>query len=221
MKFILPLACLLLSSSIAFAEDFRYVSDKFSITMRTGQGTEHKIIKSVKTGTKLELIEVSDKGYSKVRLANGTEGWVLSRYLVEQPVAKDRLVIAEKKINTLQTKTKELNKQLKSFKSNNSALQKERNQLSKSNAKLQKELDKIKEIASNQIALNTENKSLKEQVLSLKREMQLVQQENMQLNDRSTRDWFLIGAGVFVVGIIMGIVLPNLRFRRKQSWSSL
>lgn len=220
MKFILLLACLLLSS-LVLAEDFRYVSDTFSITMRTGQGTQHKIIKSVKTGTKLELVEENEEGYSKVKLPSGTEGWVLSRYLVNQPVAKDRLIVAEKKIKSLQEKNKSLNKQLKSFKSSSSTLQKDGNRLAKSNTKLSKELETIKKIAANQIALNSENKSLKEQVLSLKREMQLVQQENMSLNDRSTRDWFLIGAGVFIVGIIMGVVLPNLRFRRKQSWNSL
>lgn len=189
--------------------------------MRTGQGTDHKIIKSVKTGTKLELIEVSEDGYSKVKIPNGPEGWVLSRYLLDQPVAKDRLIIAEKKIKALRSKTKDLKKQLKSYKSTSSTLQKDGSRLAKSNSKLTNELEKIKEIASNQIALNKENKTLKEQVLSLKREMQLVQQENMSLSDRSTRDWFLIGAGVFVVGIIMGVVLPNLRFRRKQSWNSL
>jgi len=221
VKFILTLTCLLLSSTIVLAEDVRYVSDSFSITMRTGQGTQHKIIKSIRTGTKLELLEVSEEGYSKIRIPNGTEGWVLSRYLVNKPVAKDRLVVAEKKIISLRKQTQDLNKQLKSLTSSSSTLQKDSSQLSKSNITLKKELDKIKEIAANQIALNDENKMLKEQVLSLKREMQSVQQENMTLQDREVREWFLIGAGVCIAGIIMGLVLPNLRFRRKQSWNSL
>lgn len=221
MKFLLPLTCLLLSSTIAFAEETRYVSDEFSITMRTGQGTEHKIIKSIKTGTKLDLLETSEDGYSKVRIPNGLEGWVLTRYLVDQPVAKDKLVSAEQTIATLLAQTKSLKSQLDSLSSNSSTLEKDSSRLSKSNVKLKEELDKIKEIAANQIALNDENRSLKEQVLSLKREMQSVQQENISLNDRQERDWFLIGAGVCIVGIILGLVLPNLRFRRKQSWSSI
>ncbi len=221
VKFLLSLTCLLLTSTLVFAEEYRYVSDSFSITMRTGMGTSHKIIKSLKTGTKLELVEVSDEGYSKVRLPNGTEGWVLSRYLIDHPVAKDRLTAAEKKIKSLEKKNKELNKQLKSLSSSSSSLQKDSSRLAKSNKKLKQELEHIKKIAANQIALNDENKTLKEQVLALKREMQSVQQENMSLQDRSARDWFLIGAGVCIVGIIIGLVVPNLRFRRKQSWSSL
>ena len=220
MKFLFAIICLLVSTTI-IAADVRYVSDSFSITMRTGQGTQHKIIKSVKTGTRLDLLEVSEEGYSLVRMPNGTEGWVLSRYLVNQPVAKDRLISAEKKIATLKKRTSELNKKLNSLSSSSSSLQKDTSRLSKTNKKLNKELENIKEIAANQIALNTENKSLKEEVLALKREMQIVQQDNMSLQDRSERDWFLIGAGVCVVGIVMGLILPNLRFRRKQSWNSL
>ncbi|MDH5259650.1 MAG: TIGR04211 family SH3 domain-containing protein, partial [Gammaproteobacteria bacterium] len=152
MKFLLLLTCLLLSSTIVLAEETRYVSDEFSITMRTGQGTQHKIIKSVKTGTKLELLEESEDGYSKVRIPNGTEGWVLSRYLVNEPVAKDRLVSAEKKISALQSQTIELNKKLNSLSSSSSTLEKDSSRLSKSNIKLKKELDSIREIAANQIA---------------------------------------------------------------------
>ena len=189
--------------------------------MRTGQGTQHKIIKSIKTGTKVTLLEVSEEGYSRVRIPNGTEGWVLSRYLLDKPVAKDLLATAEKKIVSLRAKTKDLNKQLKSLSSSSSNLTRDTNRLGKSNKQLKSELEKIKKIAANQIALNDENKILKEQVLSLKREMQSVQQENLSLQDREARDWFLIGAGVCVVGIVMGLILPNLRFRRKQSWSSI
>jgi SH3 domain protein len=190
--------------------------------MRTGQGTQHKIVKSPKSGVKVEVIEEDkETGYSHVRLESGLEGWVLTRYLIDQPIAKHRLIAANRKLVALRTKVSELKKQLSSTSKTKSGLEKDSNRLSKENNKLNKELSRIKEIASNQIAINNENKKLKEQVLKLKRDMQTVQQENMSLQDRSARDWFLIGAGVCVVGIIMGLVLPNLRFRRKQSWNSL
>ena len=99
VKFLITLIILILSFPIVVAEELRYVSDSFSITMRTGQGTEHKVIKSIRTGTKLDLLESSDNGYSKVRLENGTEGWVLSRFLLNQPISKDRLKRAEEKSN--------------------------------------------------------------------------------------------------------------------------
>jgi len=190
--------------------------------MRTGQGTAHKIVKSPKSGVKMTLLkEDKESGYSHVRLESGLEGWVLSRYLVNQPIAKSRLAAANAKVKALRSKVSELNEKLNKTSKSKSGFEKDTNRLSKDNAKLKKELTHIKEIASNQIAINQENKKLQEQVLTLKRNMQTVQQENMGLQDRSARDWFLIGAGVCIVGIILGLVLPNLRFRRKQSWNSL
>ena len=220
-KFIF-LFSLLFCTTQLFAEEVRYVTDSFSVTMRTGQGTQHKIIKSPRSGTKVILLE-EDKaqGYSHVRLENGMQGWILTRYLVKQPIAKVRLAAAEEKTRFLQKKVDALQKQLSSTSKSKSGLEQDSNRLSKSNKKLQKELNHIKEIAANQIAINKENKSLKEEVLSLKREMQTVQQENLSLKDSSAKDWFFIGAGVLIAGIVMGLILPNLRFRRKQSWNSL
>jgi SH3 domain protein len=44
-----------------------------------------------------------------------------------------------------------------------------------------------------------------------------VQQENENLRDRTARDWFIVGAGVVLVGIIIGLIIPKIRFRKKKS----
>ncbi|MGD8927068.1 MAG: hypothetical protein PVG20_09465, partial [Thioalkalispiraceae bacterium] len=67
----LILACLLPLQ--AYAAN-KYVSDHLVITMRTGQGNQFEIIKTLISGTKLEVLEETDTGYTKVRLADGTEG---------------------------------------------------------------------------------------------------------------------------------------------------
>jgi len=219
-KFILCIG-LALSTFCAIGEETRYVTDSFSITMRTGQGTEHKIIKSLRTGTKLKVLEKSDNGYSKVRMENGTEGWVLTRYLIEQPVAKSRLIRAKKQNEQLTKKLNELKENLNSATKSSTSFETTSSKLGKENGRLLKELNHIKKIAANQIALNKENKNLKEEVLSLKREIQTVDQENMTLRDKSASTWFIAGAIVCVIGIFLGVFLPNLRFRRKQSWTSL
>jgi len=49
-----------------------------------------------------------------------------------------------------------------------------------------------------------------------------LKQQNRDLGNDSTQRWFLIGAGVVLLGIILGLILPHLRFqRRKSSWGSL
>ncbi len=60
-----------------------YVSGVTKITMRTGPGTEHKIVVMLTSGSKLEIMEYQ-KDWSQVRTDRGKTGWVLSRFLTEE-----------------------------------------------------------------------------------------------------------------------------------------
>ena len=80
---------LLLLTSAASAQP-RYVSDRLEVTLRTGTSTQHSIIRMVPSGARVEVLETDGaSGYSRVRAADGTEGWVLTRYLMEEPAARD------------------------------------------------------------------------------------------------------------------------------------
>ncbi len=66
----------------------------------------------------------ADSGYSKVRTAGGAEGYVLTRQLVDQPVARDRLAAAEAEVNALKAAPGELSSRLAKLTEQYSALQK-------------------------------------------------------------------------------------------------
>ena len=46
-------------------------------------------------------------------------------------------------------------------------------------------------------------------------------QEVNMLRDQSTRQWFMMGAGVLLFGIFLGLMIPRMRKTRKSDWSSL
>ena len=72
-----------------------YVTDEFKITLRSGESATHRILRMLPTGEKLNVLSSNpNNGYSKVRTASGAEGFVLTRQLVDQPVARDRLAAA-------------------------------------------------------------------------------------------------------------------------------
>ena len=216
-------ALLLLSISIFVTDAHaatKYVNDNLTITVRSGQGNEHKIIKTISTGDKVEVLEeFSDTGYARATLADGTEGWILSRYLTDKPVAKDLLERLEKRYEQLKEKYDVSTEELKTLKAEFSKINRDSASVSKDYKALQDRMERINEVAAKPILLDKENRELKEQNVTLTNEMQLIKQENQILKDRSDRDWFIAGGGVMVIGILLGLVLPKLRSSKKSSWS--
>jgi SH3 domain protein len=114
-----------------------------------------------------------------------------------------------------------LKAQLSSQEQKAASLEQQSGQISSAKTKLEKELETIRRVSADQIAMYEENKELKSQLLNLRRTIQTVTQENVSLKDSSARKWFMVGSAVCAIGIILGLVLPNLRFRKKESWGSL
>ena len=78
-------------ADVALAQS-AWVSDEFEVTLRTGPSTSNAIQLMVGSGTELEILEQDEEaGYARVRTNGGTEGWVLSRYLMTEPSAREQL----------------------------------------------------------------------------------------------------------------------------------
>ena len=208
-------------SGLAQAET-RYVSDRLEIQMRTGKGTQFKILRMLPSGTALEVLEVDQQnGYSRVRSAGGVEGWVLNRYLMKGKAARDRLAEAEKELARLELENRKLRASVGELKNAKGSVDQERGALSKENRKLSQELEAIRRTASSALAIDAENKDLKSKIVAYERQAQTLKQENEGLKDRTARDWFMVGAGVIILGMIIGLIIPRIRWRKKSSWDTL
>ena len=203
------------------AAETRYVSDMLEITMRSGKGTSYGITRMLRSGTAVQVLETDkEAGYTKVRTTNGKEGWVLSRFLMKTPAARDRLAGAEKQFAEMQLENRKLETTLASLKDEKVKLSKNLGSLDSESRKVSQELAEIKRTASSALAIDTENKELKTRVVSIERELQTLQQENEGLKNRTARDWFMVGAAVVLLGIIVGLIIPRIRWRKKSSWDT-
>ena len=198
-----------------------YVSDTLEITMRSGKGTNFGIIRMLRSGTSVTVLEVDKKtGYSQVRTKSGKVGWVLSRFLMKGQAARDRLAAAEKELAELELESSKMETTKATLTKEKAVLQTQLSKLDGESRNVSQELTEIKRTASSALAIDSENKDLKSRMVSLERQLQTVQQENEGLKDRTARDWFMVGAAVVLLGIIVGLIIPRIRFRKKSSWDT-
>lgn len=221
MKKIATLLLILCSATVTAKT--AYVTDELEITLRTGETTGHRIVRMLPTGEKLTVLGTNAaSGYTKVRTSTGTVGYVLTRQLVDTPVARDRLAAAEAEVNALKAAPGELSSRLAKLREEHSKLQKTHADLNQAKQTVDQELAALKRTANNAVRIANERNELRKQVASLTREVEDIKQQNRELENKTAQNWFLIGAGVVVGGILLGLILPHLRVRRrKSSWGSL
>ncbi|WP_292746298.1 TIGR04211 family SH3 domain-containing protein, partial [Methylophaga sp. UBA3191] len=139
----------ILLPGISAAQTTRYVSDELEITMRNGQGLDFGIRKMLKSGTELAVLENDPSGYSKVRTNDGVEGWVLSRYLVNNPSARDQLAAKEQRIANLELEITGYKEEIEQLSSQTSEADNQNMSLKETAQRLSKELDDLRRTASN------------------------------------------------------------------------
>ena len=209
-----------LISILSFAAQAKtqYVSDHLVITVRTGQGAQFQIIKTLESGEHVEVLEVTDTGYTRIETADGTEGWVRTQYLAEEPVASEKLVKAEAKLLKTRTALNNLKEKFASLSKEHKILSQSQATLSTDKQQLDTELARLSEVAKKPILLDKQNRELQQKNVTLEKDLQRLNQENYSLKDRSQREWFIAGALVLFGGMILGLLIPKLRGRKRNSW---
>ncbi len=204
------------------AGENRWVTDSFEVTMRNGKGKRQSIIRMLRSGTKIELLETdAQEGYSRVRTGSGAEGWVLSRYLLKRPPARIAMPEVEARLRASEAKRKELATQLKAVARERDQFKRQLNSVETSGQGLQKELDDVRRLSANVIEIDSQNKGLRRTLAETQGTVEKLQIDNKRLASRANREWFIIGALVIIVGMLIGLILPRIRWRKKSSWGDL
>lgn len=223
MKLLKPLiAALALGLALAAQADTRYVTDEVKITLRTGESSSHRIIRMLPTGTPVEVLAVNpDSGYAKVRAA-GAEGFVLTRQLLREPPARDRLAAMEARVAELTEAPSKLQQRLGNLQAEHQQLTEAHDRLQAEKAELDQAYATLQRTAANAVQIAEERNALRKQVADLTRETADLKLRTNELENSNLQRWFLTGAGVIVGGILLGLILPNLATRRRRSsWDSL
>lgn len=198
----------------------RYVSDRTIVELRRGPSTEYLILRNLEAGEEVQVLEQnSEAGYSRVRVADqGTEGWILTRFLTAEPIARDRLAAAERNLASARERVGALETQVQSLTSELAAVRGELEQARADHGSASKELADIRLAAASIVEIRDQNTSLQQRLIQRDREVEELGANNARLAGRSDQSWFLIGAGVLLGGIILGLIAPSLRRKRRSDW---
>ena len=207
-----------LAASTALAQS-AWVTDQFEITLRSGPSTSNAIQLMVSSGTRLEVIERdADSGYTHVRTQGGTEGWVLTRYLMNEASAREQLETLTGQLTNATSRGSSLNSQLAAIKGQYDSANRQISTLEREKASVEKELAEIKRTAANVLAINDQNKSLMDELAAAQIRADTLEQENRVLASQTTRYWFMAGGLVLLIGIALGIWLPRIRWQRRSRY---
>ena len=116
------------------------------------------------------------------------------------------------------TRGSSLNSQLSAIRSEYDGSQASVRALERDKARLEQELADIKRTAANVLTINDENTRLRDQVESADIRVDVLEQENRELASEAIRYWFMSGGLVLVVGIILGLWLPRMRWQRRSGY---
>lgn len=206
---------------ILVAAETRYVSDQLEVTLRRGPTLSHAVLRMLKSGTALEVLENdAESGHTRVKTQGGVEGWVLSRYLSVEPTARMQLEKMIKEFNHVDNADSSVLAQLKTIKSEYESAHRRVAQLESENKQLEEQLASIKHTAANVLSIDKENKKFRQKLATSEEHLNSLQVENSELHNSKNRDWFFAGAAVLVGGLLLGLILPRLAQRKTSRYGS-
>ncbi len=127
-----------------------HVSDEITVFMHTGPSNQYRIKSNVASGTMLDVLEFDKAaGYAKVRLNNGSEGWIQSKLLDKGQSKALRLPEVEKLLAQSRQLTKEQNEALSGVEADLKKSNDRQAKFTAETAQLHNELERLKlEISS-------------------------------------------------------------------------
>ncbi|MBW2185322.1 MAG: TIGR04211 family SH3 domain-containing protein [Deltaproteobacteria bacterium] len=204
-----------LSGQLVYAET-RYVSDQLVITLREGMGNRFKVIKTLPTDSRLEVLSEQDN-YLYVRAEDGVEGYVLKQYISRKKpktmtIAQLRVELAtvNKKMTDLLQSADGSGKELQTVRTRSAELS-EALKLSEELLETTKtELLDLQVKSENVVLIDEERQRLKTDLSAVRKELEHLRQENHSILNEAMIKWFLAGSGVMSLGWIAG------KFSRKK-----
>lgn len=212
MKNFIVVGIWLLLFSVPVQAETMYISDIVKITLRTGPGADHRVIGMLQSGQEVEVLK-SENEWTQVNLTNGKQGWVLSRLLTAD---KPKILLLDQTTE----KNKALTHQVSDLINKNSSLTEINKGIENELAKLKKNLQEtgrsyetLQKESAEFLALQSKYKKSAQKLDAQVKRANELEAEIGKLKSNQKIKWFLIGAGVLLLGFLLGLSAKRQRRR--------
>jgi SH3 domain protein len=197
----------------------RYVTDRTQVELRRGPSTEYRILRYLEAGDRVEVLEQNEaQGFSHVKVGEDAEGWIPTASLIAEPIARERLAAAERNLATARERVTALEGQNQQLTHDLSTTRNELEQTQTNHGAVSRELADLRSAAANVVEIRDNNTSLQQRLGQRDREVEQLSADNARLAARNNQNWFVVGAVVLLAGIVIGLVAPSLRRKRRSDW---
>ena len=211
-----------------------YVSDMLLLTFRQGPGNTYTVKKTLTSNTPVVILEERN-GFYKVELASKETGWVDKKFIIftlpktviisqlkqENKNLADKIKIMQSNTENLQGKLSSVNQDYSQVKLQLEASLKtavnEKNKTENLLSESKKKYSTLTQQSKNIQGIIKENKILKKENQTLSDELEIITKKSKTLFKTGMIKWFLTGAGVLLLGWIIGKSVSS----KRQNKSSL
>ena len=189
-----------------------YITDILKITLRSGPSTANKILAVLESGQIVEIVKSGDE-WTQVKMADGKEGWVLSRYLIPNATHNLRLKHLQDKHKNLMAQAAALIEENNRLKAENKKFRTEFETTQKQLQKTSTEFETLQSEASEFITLKTNYERVASQLAEKTEKAQQLEEQVSKMEMNYTIKWFLAGSAVLIVGFLIGFATKRQRRR--------
>ena len=213
------LTALMIAATSTLAQDVRYVSDQQFVPLRSGAGSQYRIVhRGIPSGTRLTVTQQSEDGdWAEITTDRGTSGWIRSQYLMTDTPAQVALDSAQQRVQTLADENATLQSQLDALNSEKVDLLNQSTSTESDLRSVSEELTQLKQISGKAVQLDADNRRLVETSETLRASVDMLESENQRLEDKLRSNAFMDGALAVLLGVIIALVAPRLWPKRKRN----
>lgn len=190
----------------------KYVTENLEITLRRGPGTEYKITHMIKAGTPMTVLEETEE-WTRVQLDDDKDGWVLTRFLQSKIPDSITLKKLQKTYSALKNEADALKEENRALMEKSEMLAAELSQRQNEFGTLNTTYETLKNESADFLELQANHEKVVAELSKTKEKIGQLESELSSVYNDKRMNWVLVGAGVLLIGIIIGFITKPQRRR--------